>query len=116
MAGKKFDYLGLYWGSIDTYNSIAFYNDNTLVTTITGTQVLASNGVPGDQSGSGSNRYVNIYFSANEVFNKVTFISNGVAFELDNVAFREAPEPGALALFGVGLLGTALVRRRRKAV
>ena len=113
---KKLTYFGLYWGSIDNYNSIEFYNNNTLVTTVTGAQALAANAVPGNQSSSGSNRYVNIYFSPNEIVNKIKFISTGRAFELDNVAFKTVatPEPATLAVFGGALLAGAVMRRRRR--
>ena len=113
---KKLTYFGLYWGSIDNYNSIEFYNNNTLVTTVTGAQALAANAVPGNQSSSGSNRYVNIYFSPNEIVNKIKFISTGRAFELDNVAFKTVatPEPASLAVFGGALLAGAVMRRRRR--
>jgi PEP-CTERM motif len=113
---KKLTYFGLYWGSIDNYNLIEFYNNNTLVTTVTGAQALAANAVPGNQASGGSNRYVNIYFSPNEIVNKIKFVSNGVAFELDNVAFQTVatPEPASLALFGGALLAGAAMRRRRR--
>ena len=42
----KFDayllYFGLLWGSIDDYNTLEFYSDNTLVDTVTGSMVTAS--------------------------------------------------------------------------
>jgi hypothetical protein len=39
---EKIDYFGLYWGSWDNYNSIAFYQDNTLLKLFTGNDILAS--------------------------------------------------------------------------
>lgn len=113
---KKLTYFGLYWGSIDTYNSIEFYNNNTLVTTVTGAQALAANAVSGNQTSSGSNRYVNIYFSPSEIVNKIKFVSNSLAFELDNVAFKTVatPEPASLAIFGGALMAGAFLRRRRR--
>jgi fibronectin-binding autotransporter adhesin len=39
--------FGLYWGSVDTYNSLAFYDGNVLVATISGADVappMAANG------------------------------------------------------------------------
>jgi len=115
---KKITDVGLYWGSIDLYNFIRFYNGQNLVTEIKGSDVLASFGVPGDQSASGSNRYVNIHFAPTELFNRIDFVSNGIAFELDNLAFKvkttaAVPEPGMIGLLGAGLALVALRRRRR---
>ena len=36
-------------------------------------------------------------------------------FILDNVSVRAVPEPGTLALFGLGLVALGLIRRRRSA-
>ncbi|MHC5719511.1 MAG: Npun_F0296 family exosortase-dependent surface protein, partial [Nostoc sp.] len=36
---QALDYFGLYWGSVDLGNSIAFYNGNTLLNTFSGNQV-----------------------------------------------------------------------------
>ena len=33
-------YLGFYWGSVDTYNSFAFYSGETLIGSISGTELL----------------------------------------------------------------------------
>ena len=37
-AGTKTSF-GLYWGSVDTYNSLTFYSGDTLVATITGAEL-----------------------------------------------------------------------------
>ncbi len=113
---ELYNYLGLFWGSIDTYNSLSFYNNNTLLGTITGTQAAAPGIANGNWTASSTNRYVNIYSgSASEYFNKVEIYSNGVAFELDNLAVAVVPEPTTMLLFGAGLAGLAAVGRRRKA-
>lgn len=119
-GNKSITNVGLYWGSIDLYNFIRFYNGANLVAEVKGQDVLASFGVPGDQSASGSNRYVNIAFSPTEIFNRIEFISNGIAFEFDNLAFKvktntAVPEPGMLGLMGGGLALLALARRRKRA-
>jgi hypothetical protein len=113
---KRANYFGLYWGSIDTYNQLEFYMGNTLRAVVTGGQVLASFGIAGDQSASGSNRYVNIALSPSEAFDRIRFVSTNRAFELDNIAIRTAPvpEPGTVGLLG-GALALLAFGRRRKA-
>jgi hypothetical protein len=52
--------LGLYWGSIDPGNSIAFYDGKVLVDTITGNSLSLLTGLQadGDQRSFNSNRFV----------------------------------------------------------
>jgi hypothetical protein len=116
-------YLGLLWGSVDSYNTIAFYNGATLVDTFGGGAVSAvagsGNCVNGNQSTVGT-CYVNINLAT--AFDRVVMTSSEYAFEFDNVAFAEnpigTPEPGELGLFllGLGLVGSGYwVRKRRLA-
>lgn len=49
-AGESYNYFGLYWGSIDNYNVLNFYSNNSLIASITGTQVIASGTALGDQT------------------------------------------------------------------
>jgi hypothetical protein len=44
---------------------------------------------------------------------EVSFLSPG-RFAFDNLRFENVPEPGTLALLGIGLFGMGLARRRRK--
>jgi hypothetical protein len=115
--GEYNDYFGLLWGSVDSYNTLSFYDDNTLLFDFSGLDVnsLAN----GDQGASGT-FYVNINSSV--AFNKVVASSTGYAFEFDNVALSRdpiqhpvngVPEPGTLALLSLGLLGGIAARRRR---
>lgn len=115
--GTQADYFGLYWGSIDNYNSISFYLGGSLVATYTGTD-LVGQFANGNQISYSSNRYINFDFGS-ERFDSITLTSRGFAFESDNHSFRAAggsvPEPGPLALFGLGLVGLGLRQRRKTA-
>ncbi|NPV20208.1 Npun_F0296 family exosortase-dependent surface protein [Bradyrhizobium aeschynomenes] len=87
--------FGLYWGSVDSYNSISFYNGNKLVASYTGNDVapLLANGGQGSLA---SNGYVE--FLGLSPFNKVVLASSQNAFEIDNIsAGNVADQPVQLA-------------------
>ncbi|CCD91116.1 conserved hypothetical protein [Bradyrhizobium sp. ORS 375] len=75
--------FGLYWGSVDSYNSISFYDGNKLIASYSGNDVapLLANGGQGSLA---SNGYVE--FLGLAPFNKVVLASSANAFELDNVS------------------------------
>jgi len=104
------NYVGLYWGSIDTYNTLNLYNGNTLVGTVVGNQVGAP--ADGNQASGDANRYVNI--SSSLLFNRVEFVSSSPAFELDNVALTAAvPEASTWAMMLLGFLGLGFLGYRK---
>lgn len=106
-------YLGLLWGSIDTYNSLDFYNGNTLLGTITGSSVLGS---PNGDQGVNGTLYVNILSST--AFTRVVARSSSYAFEFDNLSYNAVnpvPEPSTalVALVAGSALGLGAYQKRR---
>jgi len=107
-------YLGILWGSVDTYNTLTFYENGTSVGSISGTDVLGS-AADGNQGPSGT-AYVNINSSLN--FNSVVATSTTNAFEFDNVAYNASnvivPEPSTFVVAALGALGMIGYGWRRK--
>jgi hypothetical protein len=129
--------LSVYVGSIDSYNLFQITtSDGTYF--FDGTDFLYHDG---DQYSHLTNRRVYFQFSPNETFKSITFASNGIAFEYDNIGAAAysgmqpaglptgndveslhwtsfspaaAPEPGtwALMIAGFGLVGVGSRRRR----
>jgi hypothetical protein len=123
----KNDYFGLFWGSVDKYNTISFLNNGIQVASFGGGDIdgLVSNG--GQQTWA-SNRFVNFDFTGGSMFDEIVFKSTNFAFESDNHAFAKlggpvngssggpvtsVSEPGTLALLGM-VLGGLFLRSRKK--
>ena len=80
--------FGLYWGSLNSYNTITFYDGTTLVNSYTGADIspLFPNG---NQGSFASNGYVE--FTGLHSFNKVVLGSTSNAFEIDNISAGTIP-------------------------
>ena len=109
--GSDQQYLGLLWGSVDSYNKLSFYDSNdVLVGQVTGSDVTAS---PNGNQGQNGTLYVNIVA---DPFRYVVASSTSFAFEFDNVAYNESPvgvpDSGAsIGWLGLALVGLGSVRR-----
>ncbi|AUM12227.1 Npun_F0296 family exosortase-dependent surface protein [Ketobacter alkanivorans] len=105
-----YNYYGLYWGSIDSYNSIAFYLGGSLVGGFSGSD-LGPLLADGNQGSWSSNRYINFMFTGGDLFDTVALTSTNFAFESDNHAYARVPEPPVFVLLAVGLVGLVFTRR-----
>jgi PEP-CTERM motif len=113
--------FGLYWGSVDTYNLLTFFNGNNSVATVTGSDVQPPVLANGGQADYASNGYLVI--ADLPFFDRVVVSSSSNSFEFDNVVagvgttqFTGAvPEPStwAMLLAGFAGLGYAAFRRSK---
>lgn len=104
------NYIGFYWGSIDTYNTFNLYDGTTLVGTVVGNQVGAP--ANGNQADGDQNRFVNI--SSDLLFNRVEFVTGSPAFEISNIALTAAvPEASTWAMMILGFLGLGFLGYRK---
>jgi hypothetical protein len=111
------NYFGLYWGSLDSYNTITFLRDQGQIATFSGDAIADLTGLlaGGEQQSPLSNRYVNFYLGA-VFYDEVILSTANFGFEVDNIAFGDPPvpvsEPGTLMLLGSALYGLFIRRRR----
>jgi hypothetical protein len=113
----SYNYFGIWWGSMDTFNTLELLLEDTVVATLTGSDVADPNAT-GDQVLPATNRYVNIFLEEGKQFDNFKMTSDNYAFEADNIALattQPIPEPVSMLLFGTGLVGIGgYIRRKYK--
>jgi hypothetical protein len=115
LGGGLYDYFGLWWGSVDSYNTLSFLKGGSVVASYTGSQAISPSVANGNQTAPTTNVYVNFYDLPD--FDSFRMASSGFAFEADNIAIGNTtapvPEPGTMMLLGIGMLGLAIYGKRR---
>ncbi|MCR0980779.1 SdrD B-like domain-containing protein [Roseomonas populi] len=98
-------YFGIEWGSADASNTINFYNGNTLIYSISGSDVLS--GANGSQGADGT-VYVNLNFASPTLaYTRVTLVAATPAFEFTDVAYSASTVSVAAGQTGTPTVVTA---------
>jgi hypothetical protein len=106
-----------FWGSVDTYNLIEFFDGDTLTGSFTGTDIAIDQGLGGTENKAGNYNF-DAYVSFEGFFDsaKLSILpdeGSGIAFEVATAA--KVPEPASiLGLAVVGLLGGGSLLKRRE--
>ena len=111
--GQDYTTFSLLWGSIDSYNTISFWDNGVQVASFTGDAFAQP--ADGNQLSDATNRYVFFTFTEGQRFDTVRFTSSSPAFEVDNLAFGVAavPEASTWAMMLLGFAGVGFAAYRR---
>lgn len=124
---QSINYFGLWGSALDGNNTVALYNNDTLLGSFALQSVLQgssgfNNSYYGNPYGGGNTGelYAFFNFQSDTAFNRIQLVQNGGGgFEFDNLTIGSAvvstaPEPAtwAMMLLGFGAIGLALRKRR----
>lgn len=106
-------YFGILWGSIDTSNTIKFYNGTSLIASYTGSEIASNGGNYYPAAGSFVGFTAN---AASSDFNKIVLSDNTTSFESVNYATLTSavPVPTAFWMFLTGFVGLLGLKRRNQ--
>jgi hypothetical protein len=107
--GAGVNYLGFYWGSVDSFNTLQLFDGTALVATYTGSDIL--NPANGFQGSTGS-AFVNFSTNGTDKITSAVFTSTQAAFEIDSIT-TAVPEPSTWALLMIGFAGLGFLGYRR---
>jgi hypothetical protein len=117
ISGLNITYGGLYWGSVDRYNSLELFLSDGSTKTYGGCDIVGC--LPG-QVNTGKDVYVNFNVLGGDI-TKVIMSSGFAAFEADNFAVvnqtssvKPVPEASTWAMMIIGFIGVGFLAYRRK--
>jgi hypothetical protein len=116
VLNKTYTNFGLYWGSVDGYNTLSFYDHSTnTLTSFSGNQIAPP------ANGNQTSDLTNVYVNFTGPFDEVIFQTQAPAFEVDNLALGgpvlqvgSVPETSTWAMMILGFLGMGFMAYRRK--
>lgn len=115
---KAYTSISFYWGSIDQFNTVSFFNAVGAHLGSYDGQDVPPAPADGSQGNALNNRRVNFNFNGG-LATQIVFTSSQHAFEVDDIAGAAAvPEPAtwAMLMVGMGMVGVAARRRRNHSV
>jgi hypothetical protein len=104
------NYIGLLWGSVDTYNNIKITDLNNVSYDVNSSIYAQLSPSNGDQGVDGT-KYVNIFSSVG--IKSIAFSSSQKAFEFDNLTVTAVPEASTWAMMILGFLGLGFLGYRK---